>query len=86
MIFIFLLVFESLIVIINYRKRDNVYVYIQMKLNIIIKLIEDGIENGNKIVFVQLKKDLVVIFKLFKIKLRCNVNVNKNKLYKSLNY
>lgn len=86
MIFIFLLVFESLIVIINYRKRDNVYVYIQMKLNIIIKLIEDGIENGNKIVFVQLKKDLVVIFKLFKIKLRCNVNVNKNKLYKILNY
>lgn len=86
MIFIFLLVFESLIVIINYRKRDNVQVYIQMKLNIIIKLIEDGIENGNKIVFVQLKKDLVVIFKLFKIKLRCNVNVNKNKLYKSLNY
>lgn len=86
MIFIFLLVFESLIVIINYRKRDNVYVYIQMKLNIIVKLIEDGIENGNKIVFVQLKKDLVVIFKLFKIKLRCNVNVNKNKLYKSLNY
>lgn len=86
MIFIFLLVFESLIVIINYRKRDNVQVYIQMKLNIIIKLIEDGIENGNKIVFVQLKKDLVEIFKLFKIKLRCNVNVNKNKLYKSLNY
>lgn len=86
MIFIFLLVFESLIVIINYRKRDNVYVYIQMKLNIIVKLIEDGIENGNKIVFVQLKKDLVVIFKLFKIKLRCNVNVNKNKLYKSLDY
>lgn len=85
MIFIYLLVFESFIVIINNRKWDNVYVYILMKLNIIVELIEDGIENGNKIVFVQLKNDLVVIFKIFKNNLRCNVNVNKNRIIKCIN-
>lgn len=86
MTFILSLVSESPIAIINHRKRDNAHVHIQMKSNTTIKLIEDGIENGNKTVFAQLKKDLAVTSKLPKTKLRRNANANKNKLHKSSNY
>lgn len=51
MTFIYSLVSESPIAIINNRKRDNAHVHILMKSNTTVELIEDGIENGNKTVF-----------------------------------
>lgn len=64
MTFIYSLVPESPITITNNRKRDNAHVHILMKSNTTVELIEDGIENGNKTVFAQLKNDLAVTSKI----------------------
>lgn len=85
MTFIYSLVSESPIAIINNRKRDNAHVHILMKSNTTVELIEDGIKNGNKTVFAQLKNNLAVTSKIPKNNSRRNVNANKNRIIKRTN-
>lgn len=85
MTFIYSLVSESPIAIINNRKRDNAHVHILMKSNTTVELIEDGIENGNKTVFAQLKNNLAVTSKIPKKNSRRNINANKNRIIKRTN-